>query len=75
MTTIGKMGLSPSDHLTVLDLASRWAKSPQAIHQMRWRGDLPVALKLGRRLVFRIADVEAFEDTKESINTSHRGGQ
>lgn len=56
--------------MTVRELADRWRTSPGAIHQRRWRGDCPPAFDKGARLLFDIADVEAFEADHRSENTS-----
>jgi hypothetical protein len=56
-------------------LAERWGTSAHAIHVRRWRGDAPPALKLGARLLFKVADVEAFEDRCRSVNTASDGGR
>ena len=51
--------------LTEAELAARWRHSLRSLQ--RWRADgngLPY-LRIGRRIVFRIADVEAFEASRE----------
>lgn len=50
-----------SPHLTVLQLARRWHKTPQAIYNMRHRGKAPKGFKTGREVLFPIREVEAFE--------------
>ncbi len=61
-------------YFTTRELAARWRKSSGAIHQMRWRGDAPVAVVIGGRLLFDVAVVEAFEQARQSINTSSEVG-
>ena len=51
--------------LTEAELAARWRHSLRSLQ--RWRADgsgLPY-LRIGRRIVFRITDVEAFEASRE----------
>ena len=46
------------------DLADRLGVSTQTIHQMRYRGDGPVAVRIGRTLKFRHADIEAWIESR-----------
>ncbi len=48
-------------HLTQLDLARRWRKSPRTLERWRWLGQGPAYLKLGAAVAYRLDDVEAFE--------------
>ncbi len=61
---------SASIHLNSAELASRWHTTPGAIRTMRWRGSAPTTIKIGKRLLFRLADVEAFEAAHASQSTS-----
>lgn len=47
--------------LTVEDLATRWRCSPKAVLNRRHRGELPGAVKIGRKLLWTEAAVQAFE--------------
>lgn len=47
--------------LSVEDLEARWGCTAAVIYGMRYRGDAPPAIKLGRELRWRVADVEAWE--------------
>ena len=51
----------PVRHLTQDDLAQRWRISARTLE--RWRGlqEGPQFLKIGGRVVYRLADVEAYE--------------
>lgn len=42
-------------------LSDRWGISPGAIHQLRYRGEGPPAVRIGKRLRFRESDVVAYE--------------
>lgn len=48
-------------HLSTRELAERWSISPRTLERWRWAGEGPRFLKLGGRVVYRIADIEAFE--------------
>lgn len=58
-------------HLTAEELGVRWGgKSPHAIHIMRNKGTAPPAMKINGRLLFSIADIEAYERAHRTLNTS-----
>ena len=48
-------------HLTAVELAERWRVQPWAIYELVRDGRLR-ALRIGRRVRFRISDVEAYEE-------------
>lgn len=54
----------PVRHLTQVELAQRWRISPRTLERWRWLGQGPRYLKIGGRVVYRLEDVEAFEDEK-----------
>lgn len=56
-------------HLDQNDLAERWILSPRTLEQWRWRGVGPRYLKLGGRVIYRLADVEAFEAERIHAST------
>jgi len=63
--------------LTTSDLARRWQTSEQAVYAARHRGDCPRAVKRGRRLLWRLNDVEAWEEARAQVdqrNSAARGG-
>ncbi len=49
--------------LTTTDLARRWQTTEQAVYSARHRGDCPKAVRIGKRLLWRIMDVEAWEES------------
>ncbi len=49
-------------HLTQNELAARWNLSPRTIERWRSNGDGPRFVRLGNRVMFRLEDVEAFEE-------------
>lgn len=52
----------PTLHLNQVQLARRWSLSPRTLERWRWRRQGPAYLKVGGRVVYRLEDVEAFED-------------
>jgi hypothetical protein len=57
-------------HLDQTTLASRWQMSPRTLEQWRWKGAGPQYLKIGGRIVYRLADIEAFEAASLHLNTN-----
>ena len=43
------------------ELAERWTISHRTLERWRWAGEGPAYMKIGGRVVYRIADIEAFE--------------
>jgi predicted DNA-binding transcriptional regulator AlpA len=50
--------------LTVEDLAERWHSTPKGIAQMRHRGVLPPGYRIGRRILWKPEDIEAWETSR-----------
>lgn len=42
-------------------LARRWVMSPRTLERWRWLRQGPVYVKLGGKVVYRLADIESFE--------------
>jgi len=53
---------SPTKHLNQIHLARRWNLSPRTLERWRWLNQGPRYLKIGGRVVYRMEDVEAFEN-------------
>ena len=54
---------SPTNHLNQVHLARRWNLSPRTLERCwRWLNQGPRYLKIGGRVVYRLEDVEAFEN-------------
>lgn len=51
--------------LTEAELATRWRHSLRSLQRWRAEGNGPRHLRIGRRIVFRLSDVEAFEASRE----------
>jgi hypothetical protein len=58
------------NRLSQLDLARRWAISPRTLERWRWTGEGPRYIKLVGRVVYRLEDVEAFENARVHDSTS-----
>lgn len=59
--------------LTIEDLAARWQREVDAIYWMRSRGQGPAALRIGRTLRWRLADVETWEAEQAAEDARRRG--
>lgn len=58
-----------SELFTPDQLGERWGKSRQALAQMRYRGDGPQFLKIGKSIFYRPEDVNAFEEAQLRVRT------
>jgi hypothetical protein len=54
-------------HLTQLDLARRWRLSTRTLERWRWLRYGPAYLRLGKVVVYRLKDVEAFEASQRRV--------
>lgn len=73
-TELGSTGAGEVHHaplLTTADLARRWQTTEQAVYSARHRGDCPKAVRIGKRLLWRIMDVEAWEESH--LDDAHGG--
>lgn len=62
-----------SSFLTPNSLASRWNLAPNTLKQWRWNGRGPLYLKIGGRVLYRLNDIEQFEQQKLKHHTSDMG--
>ena len=58
------------NHLPQEYLARRWSISPRTLERWRWLGQGPRYLKLGGRCVYRLEDVQAYEEAQLRAQTS-----
>ncbi|WP_412507300.1 helix-turn-helix transcriptional regulator [Roseovarius sp. SYSU LYC5161] len=56
--------------LNQVHLARRWHVSPRTLERWRWKGDGPAYLKIGGRVVYRLADVETYERSRYVTSTA-----
>jgi len=61
----------PIIHFDQRDLANRWRLSPRTLERWRWERIGPSFLKIGGRVVYRLSDIEEFEQSgvRASIET------
>jgi hypothetical protein len=57
-------------HMSQVELAHRWGISPRTLERWRWIGQGPKFLKLGGRVVYRIQDVENYEEEQLRSSTT-----
>ncbi|ABV94955.1 conserved hypothetical protein [Dinoroseobacter shibae DFL 12 = DSM 16493] len=55
--------------LTQAQLAARWYVSPRTLEQWRWLGKGPRFLKIGARVLYDEAEIEAYEAGQVCQNT------
>jgi hypothetical protein len=60
----------PTRHLGQKELARRWNLSHRTLERWRSHGDGPPFLKLNGRCLYRIEDIEAFEQARLKASTS-----
>lgn len=64
--------MSQDQLLTTADLARRWRTTEQAVYGARYRGNCPNAIRIGKRLLWRLVDVEAWEQERLGDDVQHR---
>jgi predicted site-specific integrase-resolvase len=57
-------------YLNQEELARRWKISPRTLERWRWLGRGPQHVKVCGRVIYRIADVEGFEQASTRSSTS-----
>jgi predicted site-specific integrase-resolvase len=55
-----------------LELAVRWRISHRTLERWRWTGEGPKFLKVGGRVVYRLSDIEEYEQAIVRSSTSER---
>ena len=51
-------------HLNQVQLSRRWSISPRTLERWRWLKCGPQYLKIGGRVVYRLEDIESYEETQ-----------
>jgi hypothetical protein len=62
-------------HLNQVEVAERWGFSPRTLENWRCRGEGPRFLKIGGKVVYRLQDVEAFEQNQLRAKTASARGR
>ena len=57
-------------HLNQIALADRWGISHRTLERWRWIGEGPAYLKIGGRVVYRLADIEAYEREQRRLGAT-----
>ena len=55
-----------------IELAVRWKISHRTLERWRWTGEGPKFLKVGGRVVYRLSDIEDYEQAIVRSSTSYR---
>jgi predicted DNA-binding transcriptional regulator AlpA len=63
----------PPDLLTTDELADWLRTTPAGIHSLRYRSEGPPAVRVGRRLLFARADVEAWLESRKENGAPANG--
>lgn len=58
-----------------IELARRWGVSPRTLERWRWVGEGPAFVKLGGKVVYNLAVIEAYEKSQIRNSTSDQGAQ
>lgn len=69
----GEKNFMKEIRLTPEDLAERWKVPTTTLSQWRWNGKGPQFIRLGKHIVYRLQDVELFEEQKLRRDTTHTG--
>jgi len=56
-----------------LELAVRWGISHRTLERWRWTGEGPKFLKVGGRVVYRLSDIEEYEEAIVRTSTADAG--
>ena len=55
---------APTQHLDQTGLARRWRISPRSLERWRWLRQGPPYLKVGGKALYRITDIETYEQAQ-----------
>jgi hypothetical protein len=64
--------VTPAPRLNVEEAAAHLHISPSFLNRARCRGDGPIFLKIGTRVVYDVADLDAWLASKRHQSTSER---
>jgi hypothetical protein len=62
--------MTDTKHLNQVDLSRRFGISCRTLERWRWMGIGPKFIKIGGRVKYRLADVEAFEQSRLCQSTA-----
>ena len=55
------MNAGPVRHLNQIEVSRRWGVSERTLERWRWKRQGPPFMKIGGRVAYALADIEAFE--------------
>lgn len=58
-------------HLNQVDVSRRWKISCRTLERWRWLGIGPRYIKIGGRVVYRLQDIEAYENQQAKDTTPY----
>lgn len=61
--------------LNQVDVARRWGLSPRTLERWRCTSEGPPFLKIGGRCVYRLEDIEEFEERRVRTSTRPKDGE
>jgi predicted site-specific integrase-resolvase len=56
-----------------IELSRRWSISPRTLERWRWLGEGPAFVKLGGRVVYRMKEIEDYEQSQSRTSTTDQG--
>ena len=59
------------NHLTAKALSERWSISMYTLERWRRNGIGPQFLKVGQRVLYRVCDIEAYEQQRSFVKNGH----
>jgi predicted DNA-binding transcriptional regulator AlpA len=60
---------TPKTRFDSKELAARWCMSHRTLDRWRWQGKGPRFVKIGGKVVYRLEDIESYEETNLRANT------
>jgi predicted DNA-binding transcriptional regulator AlpA len=57
-----------TEYVSTEELAERWRTTAAGVLMQRHRGALPAALRVGRRVLWRLEDIEAWEQERRNCD-------
>ena len=59
--------MNSTSHLNQIELSRRWKLSHRTLERWRWLNKGPPYLKIGGRVVYELAAIEAFESSQRHL--------
>lgn len=62
----------PTQHLNQIELSRRWRLSPRTLERWRWLKTGPAWLRAGGRVLYRMEDIEEYEQANLHLPSDSR---